>query len=121
MTLHHGPTILPTFMPVATQGTMKSLTPTQTASLGITLQLNNAYHLLLRPGMEVLDKAGGAHKFQGWKGNMLTVSATARGRDEGEREGGKEKLIVELGRFAFWAESGCRTAEGEYFFNLSLP
>ncbi|KAL7409733.1 tRNA-guanine transglycosylase [Mrakia frigida] len=74
MTLHHGPTILPTFMPVATQGTMKSLTPTQTASLGITLQLNNAYHLLLRPGMEVLDKAGGAHKFQGWKGNMLTDS-----------------------------------------------
>lgn len=80
MTLAHGPTILPTFMPVATQASMKSLTPTQTAGCGITLQLNNAYHLLLRPGMEVLDKAGGAHKFQGWKGNMLTVSLALRGR-----------------------------------------
>lgn len=76
MTLPHGPTILPTFMPVATQGTIKGLTPQQTASLGVTLQLNNTYHLSLQPGVEVLDKAGGAHKFQGWKGNLLTVRST---------------------------------------------
>ncbi|CDZ98007.1 queuine trna-ribosyltransferase [Phaffia rhodozyma] len=74
MTLPHGPTILPTFMPVATQGTIKGLTPQQTASLGVTLQLNNTYHLSLQPGVEVLDKAGGAHKFQGWNGNLLTDS-----------------------------------------------
>jgi tRNA-guanine family transglycosylase len=62
-------------MPVATQAAIKGLTPQQVESLGITLILNNTYHLNLRPGTKVLDEAGGAHKFQGWKRNMLTVSA----------------------------------------------
>ena len=101
MTLAHGPTILPTFMPVATQASMKSLTPTQTAGLGVTLQLNNAYHLLLRPGMEVLDRAGGAHKFQGWKGNMLTVSRKGR-TNPGGGGGGK----CELTRFGLARSTG---------------
>lgn len=68
--------MLPTFMPVATQAAIKGLTPQQVESLGITLILNNAYHLNLRPGTEVLDEAGGAHAFQGWHRNMLTVSAS---------------------------------------------
>ncbi|KIJ18686.1 hypothetical protein PAXINDRAFT_71116 [Paxillus involutus ATCC 200175] len=74
MQLAHGVTILPTFMPVATQAAIKGLTPQQVESLGITLILNNTYHLNLRPGTKVLDEAGGAHKFQGWKRNMLTDS-----------------------------------------------
>ncbi|KAL5528153.1 hypothetical protein ACEPAF_7289 [Sanghuangporus sanghuang] len=74
MTLAHGPTMLPTFMPVATQAAIKGLTPQQVESLGITLILNNTYHLNLRPGIEVLDAAGGAHAFQGWKRNLLTDS-----------------------------------------------
>ncbi|KAG8849342.1 Mitochondrial dicarboxylate transporter [Tulasnella sp. 330] len=73
MTLAHGTTILPTFMPVATQAAIKGLTPQQTEELGITLLLNNTYHLNLRPGKQVLDAVGGAHVFQGWRKNMLTT------------------------------------------------
>lgn len=65
--------MLPTFMPVATQAAIKGLTPEQVESLGVTLILNNTYHLNLRPGLEVLNKVGGAHKFQGWERNLLTV------------------------------------------------
>lgn len=73
MKLAHGVTMLPTFMPVATQAAIKGLTPEQVESLGVTLILNNTYHLNLRPGLEVLNKVGGAHKFQGWERNLLTV------------------------------------------------
>lgn len=69
-----GVTVLPTFMPVATQAAIKGLTPQQVEALGITLILNNTYHLNLRPGIKVLKDAGGAHKFQGWGRNLLTVS-----------------------------------------------
>ncbi|GAA96102.1 uncharacterized protein L969DRAFT_94313 [Mixia osmundae IAM 14324] len=61
-------------MPVATQACMKGLTAQQVESLGITLLLNNTYHLGLRPGTATLDSAGGAHRFQGWQRNMLTDS-----------------------------------------------
>lgn len=74
MKLAHGITMLPTFMPVATQGAIKGLTPQQVESLGITLMLNNTYHLNLRPGIKVLDEVGGAHKFQDWNRNLLTDS-----------------------------------------------
>ena len=65
--------MLPTFMPVATQAAIKGLTPEQVESLGVTLILNNTYHPNLRPGLDVLRAAGGAHKFQGWRHNLLTV------------------------------------------------
>lgn len=65
--------MLPTFMPVATQAAIKGLTSEQVESLGVTLILNNTYHLNLRPGMQTLQAAGGAHKFQGWTKNLLTV------------------------------------------------
>lgn len=68
--------MLPTFMPVATQAAIKGLTPPQVESLGVTLILNNTYHLNLRPGTKVLDEAGGAHAFQGWQRNILTVRAS---------------------------------------------
>ncbi|KAF9465036.1 tRNA-guanine(15) transglycosylase-like protein [Collybia nuda] len=74
MKLAHGVTMLPTFMPVATQAAIKGLTPEQVESLGVSLILNNTYHLNLRPGLKVLQEAGGAHKFQGWDGNLLTDS-----------------------------------------------
>lgn len=69
-----GVTTLPTFMPVATQAAIKGLTSHQVEALGVTLILNNTYHLNLRPGIKALNEAGGAHKFQGWKHNLLTVS-----------------------------------------------
>jgi tRNA-guanine family transglycosylase len=68
-----GTTYLPTFMPVATQAAIKGLTAEQVEALGITLMLNNTYHLNLRPGIDILNQAGGAHKFQGWRKNLLTV------------------------------------------------
>ncbi|TFY82861.1 hypothetical protein EWM64_g1149 [Hericium alpestre] len=64
--------MLPTFMPVATQAAIKGLTPQQMEALGVTLILNNTYHLNLRPGIKILQEAGGAHKFQGWNNNLLT-------------------------------------------------
>lgn len=66
-------TLLPTFMPVATQAAIKGLTAQQMESLGVTLILNNTYHLNLRPGIKILNEVGGAHKFQGWSRNLLTV------------------------------------------------
>lgn len=61
-------------MPVATQASLKGLTPQQLAETGCKLCLNNTYHLGLKPGQEILDTVGGAHKFQQWHGNLLTDS-----------------------------------------------
>ena len=65
-------------MPVATQAAIKGLTAQQVEALGINLILNNTYHLNLRPGIQVLKEVGGAHKFQGWNHNLLTVVRLAR-------------------------------------------
>jgi queuine tRNA-ribosyltransferase len=61
-------------MPVATQASLKGLTPLQLEDTGCRLCLNNTYHLGLKPGQDVLDAVGGAHKFQGWNHNILTDS-----------------------------------------------
>lgn len=74
LTLPHGPVSLPMFMPVATQASLKGLTPSQLAQTGCNLCLNNTYHLGLKPGQDTLEKIGGAHALQGWKGNILTDS-----------------------------------------------
>lgn len=74
MTLPHGPVNLPMFMPVATQASLKGLTPEQLENTECRLCLNNTYHLGLKPGQEVLDAVGGAHKLQGWNHNILTDS-----------------------------------------------
>ena len=74
LTLPHGPVHLPIFQPVATQASLKGLTPSQLAETGCNLCLNNTYHLGLKPGQEILEKVGGAHALQGWKGNILTDS-----------------------------------------------
>lgn len=75
-TLHlpHGSVPLPIFMPVATQAALKGLTYDQLRDTGCMLCLNNTYHLGLKPGQEVLDAVGGAHKLQGWDRNLLTDS-----------------------------------------------
>ena len=61
-------------MPVATQASLKGLTPEQLDETGCRLCLNNTYHLGLKPGQAVLDAIGGAHKLQGWNYNILTDS-----------------------------------------------
>ena len=62
------------FMPVATQASLKGLTPEQLEETGCRLCLNNTYHLGLKPGQEILEAVGGAHKLQSWKHNILTDS-----------------------------------------------
>ncbi|KAH8146653.1 uncharacterized protein LAJ45_09336 [Morchella importuna] len=72
--LPHGTVQTPLFMPVATQGSLKGLTPEQLEATGCRLCLNNTYHLGLRPGQEVLDTIKGAHALQSWPHNILTDS-----------------------------------------------
>lgn len=65
----------PVFMPVGTAGTVKAVTPRAlTADIGAQIILGNTYHLYLRPGMEVLEAAGGLHSFMQWNGPILTDS-----------------------------------------------
>jgi len=70
----HGELATPAFMPVGTQGSVKGLTPEQLRQTGTQMVLANTYHLMLRPGVEVIEKAGGLQKFSGWGGPMLTDS-----------------------------------------------
>lgn len=64
----------PIFMPVGTLGSIKALFPEMVNSLGFPIILANTYHLYLRPGVDVIDKAGGLHSFMNWKGLILTDS-----------------------------------------------
>jgi queuine tRNA-ribosyltransferase len=70
----HGFVDTPAFMPVATQGSVKSLTPSDLTAAGAQILLANTYHLLLRPGHELVRELGGLHRFMGWDGPILTDS-----------------------------------------------
>ena len=61
-------------MPVGTQGTVKTMTPGELEETGAGVVLGNTYHLYLRPGIEVIGRAGGLHRFMNWKGGILTDS-----------------------------------------------
>jgi queuine tRNA-ribosyltransferase len=64
----------PTFMPVGTQGSVKTLTPQEVATTGARIVLGNAYHLMLRPGVETVAALGGLHAFMRWPHVTLTDS-----------------------------------------------
>lgn len=64
----------PTFMPVGTQATVKSVTPEELQQLGSQILLGNTFHLMLRPGVEVIEQHGGLHNFMHWHGPILTDS-----------------------------------------------
>lgn len=64
----------PTFMPVGTYGTVKAVTPEELRALGAEILLGNTFHLMLRPGTEVIEAHGGLHGFMGWDGPILTDS-----------------------------------------------
>ncbi len=70
----HGVIETPIFMPVGTQGTVKSMTPRQLHEIGAQVILGNTYHLNLRPGSELVRAMGGLHAFMGWSGPILTDS-----------------------------------------------
>ena len=64
----------PAFMPVGTYGTVKSVTPEEVAGDGAEIILGNTFHLMLRPGTEIIRKHGGLHEFMNWHGPILTDS-----------------------------------------------
>lgn len=70
----HGDVELPMFMPVGTNATVKCLSPEQVRDLGAGVILANTYHLALKPGADIIDKAGGVQKFMNYQGPMLTDS-----------------------------------------------
>lgn len=64
----------PAFMPVGTYGTVKAMTPEEIQSLGAQIILGNTFHLMLRPGMQVIEKFNGLHDYMNWQGPILTDS-----------------------------------------------
>jgi len=70
----HGEIETPVFMPVGTQGAVKALTPQHLEEIGASIILGNTYHLMLRPGDELIARRGGLHKFIGWNRPILTDS-----------------------------------------------
>lgn len=70
----HGQIDTPCFMPVGTQGTVKTLSPKELEECGAQIILSNAYHLFLRPGIEVIKSSAGLHNFMNWKKAILTDS-----------------------------------------------
>ena len=101
----HGNVETPVFMDVGTLGTVKALEPRDLKELGAQVILGNTYHLMLRPGAEVLAAAGGLHRFMGWDGPILTDS------------GGFQ--VFSLARMRKITEEGCRFnshIDGHEFF-----
>jgi queuine tRNA-ribosyltransferase len=74
LTTPHGVVETPAFMPVGTQGAVKSLTPADLREVGARMVLANTYHLFLRPGAALIRELGGLHRFMAWDGPILTDS-----------------------------------------------
>src|SRR5688572_11939818 len=70
----HGSFDTPAFMPVGTKASIKGLTPDHVRATGSQIILNNAYHLMLRPGDDLIARRGGVHQFMQWDGPILTDS-----------------------------------------------
>lgn len=70
----HGDIPTPIFMPVGTRATVKAMTVDDLEEINTKIILGNTYHLYLKPGMEIMKKAGGLHKFMNWNGPILTDS-----------------------------------------------
>jgi len=72
--LERGMVETPAFMPVGTYGTVKAMTPEELRALGAEIVLGNTFHLMLRPGTDVISAHGDLHDFMGWSGPILTDS-----------------------------------------------
>jgi queuine tRNA-ribosyltransferase len=70
----HGVVQTPVFMPVGTQATVKAMAPCELEAMGAEIILGNTYHLTIRPGLEIVNGAGGLHRFMGWEHPILTDS-----------------------------------------------
>src|SRR5690606_14891428 len=74
MNFPRGVVDTPAFMPVGTYGTVKGMFPSQVADTGAQILLGNTFHLMLRPGMDVIRAHHGLHRFMGWDKVILTDS-----------------------------------------------
>ncbi|MEQ1516868.1 MAG: tRNA guanosine(34) transglycosylase Tgt [Usitatibacteraceae bacterium] len=74
LTLTHGVVETPVFMPVGTYGTVKGMSPAELTEIGAQIVLGNTFHLWLRPGLDVVAKHEGLHRFMAWYGPILTDS-----------------------------------------------
>lgn len=107
----HGPVETPIFMPVGTVGTVKGLHWSELGEdIKARIVLGNTYHLYLRPGMEIMQKAGGLHKFTSWDGPMLTDSGgyqvySLAHRSKITEEGVKFQSHIDGSRHLFTAEN----------------
>jgi len=70
----HGAVETPVFMPVGTRASVKAVTPDDLDRIGVKIILSNTYHVLVRPGIEIVEGAGGLHRFMGWERPILTDS-----------------------------------------------
>ena len=138
LTTPHGVVETPVFMPVGTAATVKAVKPDDVAEIGAQIILANTYHLYLRPGHEVVRKAGGLHNFMGWDGPILTdsggfqvfsLAALGKVTDEGAEfashiDGSKHMLTPEksieiqtaLGSDIMMAFDECVTYPSEYAY-----
>ena len=91
--LPHGQVLTPVFMPVGTNSTVKTLTMEQLEGTNCQIILANAYHLFLRPGPDLIESAGGLHKWSNWKKPILTDSGGFQIFSHGRL--GKSKIIDE--------------------------
>jgi len=106
LTTAHGTVTTPTFVPVATQATIKTLTSEETVQTGSQILIANTYHLHLKPGEDIVKRAGQLHKFMNWSKPLMTdsggfqVFSLGFGQDHGVGKILKEKRaeVVQLGQ-----------------------
>lgn len=94
LTTAHGEVATPTFMPVGTQGSVKTLSPEEVAATGAEIVLGNTYHLWLRPGPDVIHALGGLHGFTRWPRTMLTDSGGFQAFSLGQTRAKSASLVA---------------------------
>ncbi|HLD27859.1 MAG TPA: tRNA guanosine(34) transglycosylase Tgt [Patescibacteria group bacterium] len=94
----HGLIRTPFFMPIATRSSVKTLTAAEIKKLGGQIVLSNTYHLYLRPGLAVINQAGGLHKFMAWSGPLLTDSGGFQVFSLKDKNAGQKSLVKVSGR-----------------------
>ncbi len=100
LTLNHGVVETPVFMPVGTYGTVKGVMPRSLEEMGAQIILGNTFHLWLRPGLDVLQRFGGLHRFEAWDRPILTDSGGFQVWSLGGADGKGRKISEEGVRFA---------------------
>ena len=100
LTLNHGVVETPVFMPVGTYGTVKGVMPASLLDMGAQIILANTFHLWMRPGLDVVQRFGGLHRFEAWNKPMLTDSGGFQVWSLGGDDGKGRKISEEGVRFS---------------------